>query len=188
MKTVIINGSPRRNGNTVTLIEEFKKHVDGEVVEVSTYYRNVKPCIDCRYCWKYSGCAVNDDMQDIYEEIEDADNVILASPLNFSELTGSLLGLASRFQCYYAARVIRKDKTFSMKKKKGFLFLVGGGDSKNTGKAEETARIILREINADLSGVVRSIKTDKLPASEDADALEAIKNIALGLNNNSLQQ
>jgi multimeric flavodoxin WrbA len=187
MKTVIINGSPRRSGNTVTLIEEFKKHVDGEVIEICTYYKNVKPCIDCRYCWKNCGCAVNDDMQDIYEEIEDADNVILASPLNFSELTGSLLGLASRFQCYYAARVIRKDKSFSLKEKKGFLFLVGGGDSKSTGKAEETARIILSEINADLSGVVRSIKTDRLPASDDSEALRAVKDIAAELNKHTVQ-
>ena len=38
VKTLIINGSPRKNGNTVTLLNELKKHLKGEVFQVDTYY------------------------------------------------------------------------------------------------------------------------------------------------------
>ena len=51
MKTLILNGSPRPNGNTVALINELKKHLEGEVIELSAFRSNIAPCVDCRGCW-----------------------------------------------------------------------------------------------------------------------------------------
>ena len=51
MKTLIFNGSPRKNGGTATLIHEFKKNLPGEINVVSAYQTNISPCVDCRYCW-----------------------------------------------------------------------------------------------------------------------------------------
>ena len=79
MKTLIINGSPRPDGNTVSLIRELKKHLEGEVVEVSAFYSNIAPCVDCRGCWQTAKCVVDDGMQVIYED--DFDNVVVASPV-----------------------------------------------------------------------------------------------------------
>lgn len=47
MKTLIFNGSPRKNGDTVGLINEFIKELDGEYKIVNAYYCDIKPCIDC---------------------------------------------------------------------------------------------------------------------------------------------
>jgi multimeric flavodoxin WrbA len=58
MKTLIINGSPRRNGDTSGLIEKLKKQLSGEIDEVSAYYDKIAPCVDCRQCWKKKGCAI----------------------------------------------------------------------------------------------------------------------------------
>ena len=62
MKTLIINGSPRKNGDTMVLINEFLKNLNGEVKLINTYYDKISPCIDCRYCWSNSSCAINDEM------------------------------------------------------------------------------------------------------------------------------
>lgn len=62
MKTLIINGSPRKSGDTSELITRLKKQINGEIVEISAYYSKISPCIDCRLCWKKKGCAIKDDM------------------------------------------------------------------------------------------------------------------------------
>ena len=181
MRTLIINGSPRKNGDSMTLINEMKKHLDGEVTIVHTYYDNISPCIDCRYCWKNKGCIINDDMQGVYKLLDEVDNVIIASPVHFSELTGKLLSMASRLQCFYAYKYIQKNIHFKLKKKNAALIITGGGD----GSAEPaivSAGIILRHINAKSIGTVVSLHTNGIAAKDDAEALGKAREIALRLN------
>lgn len=80
-KTLIINGSPRPNGNTVTLINELKKHLEGEIMELSAFRSKIAPCVDCRGCWETAKCVVKDEMQVIYED--DFDNIVIASPVYY---------------------------------------------------------------------------------------------------------
>ena len=124
MKTLIINGSPRKNGNTVTLLNELKKHLDGEVVQVDTYYAKSSPCFDCRHCWTNSECIIKDEMQDVYKMMDEADNFVIASPIYFGNLTGSLLNWASRLQLFWVSRYIRKVEPLSEKHRKGVVILI----------------------------------------------------------------
>ena len=98
MKTLIINGSPRVNGDTVRLINIFKEKINGEYMTVDAYRCKASPCIDCRFCWENSGCAIDDELQQIYAYIQECDNILIASPIYFSELTGKLLDVGSRLQ------------------------------------------------------------------------------------------
>lgn len=180
MKTLILNGSPRVHGDTAALLAELKKHLAGEVMEISAYRDDIGPCVDCRYCWKQDGCAINDGMQAVYQALEEADNVVIASPLYFSQLTGPLLSLASRFQRYYAARRFRGEKPFAGKRKSGALLLVGGGDG-NERPAVELANTLFRQMNARCVGMVLSHNTDEVPASQDAAALGQVRDLALAL-------
>lgn len=52
LKTLIINGSPRKNGDTSELIEELKKQLNSDFIEISAYYDKISTCKDCRQCWK----------------------------------------------------------------------------------------------------------------------------------------
>lgn len=184
MKTLIINGSPRKNGDTMALINEMIKYLDGDKKIVNTYYDDISPCIDCRYCWKHNACSINDGMHDIYKLLDEVDNVIIASPLYFSELTGKLLSFASRLQRFYAQRCIRKISDFKLKNKKGVLIITGGGDGKPD-PAIERAKIIFRHVNAEIIGEIFSLNTDTIPAKEDLKALEKAKALALRLNDKS---
>lgn len=181
MKTLIINGSPRKNGDTTALIDELMRHLEGEVKVISCY-DNISPCIDCRYCWENDGCALQDDMQAVYEYLTDCDNIVLASPIWFSSLSGPALNLGSRFQRYFTARFFRKQPS-PLKPKKGLLLFVGG----EPGTEEIPARnaiTILRNANVIKSeiSIVSSMLTDKLPARNDEKALEAIRKEAHRLN------
>lgn len=181
IKTLIISGSPRKNGDVMTLANEMAKYLNGEKSIIYTYYDDISPCLDCRYCWHNYGCSINDKMQEVYKLLNEVDNVILASPLYFSELTGKLLSFASRLQCFYALRCIQKDADFKLKKKNGVIIITGGGDG-SPNPAISSAKTILRQINAELIGTVLSLRTDDLPAKEDDDALNKVRELALRLN------
>ena len=173
MKTLIINGSPRKNGDTVSLIKKLTEQLNGDYKIVDAYYSDISACFDCRYCWDNDGCSINDEMTEIYDYIVDCDNVIIASPIYFSQPTGKLFDVCSRFQTYFAAKHFR-NHTPIIKPKKGAVILVGGGDG-NPQKAHETLSGILKQINVtDIFSLTGSFNTNIIPAKEDAKAQQDI--------------
>ena len=177
MKTLIFNGSPRKNGDTVSLLKALTQKLDGEVKIVNAYNCGISPCIDCRYCWKHNGCAIKDGMQEIYDYIQECDNVVIASPIYFSELTGMLLALGSRLQTYVSAKYMRKETPIA-KAKKGAVILAGGG-SGGAERAYETAKEWLKLMNCTQNHeLVVSRRTDKIPAKDDEQALAGVDSIA----------
>jgi len=180
MKTLIINGSPRPNGDTASLLREFKQHIDAEIIEISAYRDKIAPCVDCRRCWKNLGCVIKDDMEKIYAD--DFDTVVIASPVYMSNLTGPVLSLASRFQIYFAAARILKTP-IERRPKKGILMLVGGGDG-GAEPAIESAKLIFKMMRATLSedDIILSLQTDKIPAKEDSAAMEKVREVAVKFN------
>ena len=176
MKTLIINGSPRINGDTASLLNIIKENIDGEYRIVDAYRSSISPCVDCRFCWESSGCAIHDEMQEIYDYIQICDNILIASPIYFSELTGKLLDVGSRLQTYFCARFFRKEEPIA-KSKKGAVVLVGGGDG-SISKPYETACTLLHHMNCyDIHDVVFSHNTNVAPAIEDVQVISGIHSI-----------
>lgn len=181
MKTLILNGSPRKHGDTMALIETVLENLEGEYKLVNCYESHISPCIDCRYCWTHSGCCVQDEMQEVYDYLVDCDNVLIASPIYFFELTGTLLNVGSRLQHYWYAKFFRKENPLP-KKKKGAVILVGGG-SGDIKRPFDTACMLLDHMSAyDRFPLVSSHNTDRVPAKEDLVALEGAAQIAAFFN------
>jgi len=181
MKTLIFNGSPRKNGNSVALINELLKHLEGEYRQIDAYYCGIKPCIDCRYCWKKPGCSIKDGMTEVYDYIKEADNIVIASPLHYAELTGQLLSVLSRLQAFYSAEAFRNEVPIT-KPKRGGIVLVGGGDGP-VSRAQQTARLILKHMNVkEFAPEVISHNTDRVAAADDPDAISGIREMAAFFN------
>lgn len=173
MKTLLFNGSPRPNGDTAQLLRLFAGALSGESKTVRAYDGGIKPCVDCRYCWEHPGCAVQDGMQEVYRWIQDCDNIVLGSPIYFSELTGQLLAVLSRLQALFCARFFRGEQAV-LRGKKGAILLIGGGDG-GMARAETTAKILLRQMGADtLFPVISFHDTNRRPAIEDAETLRRV--------------
>lgn len=114
-------------------------------------------------------------LKELQENTELCDNILIASPLYFSELTGKLLVVGSRLQTYFCARFFRKEEPIT-KSKKGAVILVGGGDG-HIDTAYSTACTLLHHMNCyNIHDVVYSHNTNEIPAIND-------KNVLLGLNN-----
>lgn len=181
MKTLIFNGSPRKEGDTVSLFNKVIENLNGEYKIINAYDGRIHPCIDCRYCWENEGCCMDDEMQEVYEYIQGCDNILIASPIYFSELTGALLNVGSRLQTYFSASFFRKEKPIE-KTKKGAVILVGGGDG-SPDKAYDTARCLLHHMNTyNILPAVISHDTNNKPAVEDETALAGVRNVARFFN------
>ena len=178
-KTLIINGSPRINGDSAALISELRRHLEGAVIELSAFRSDIAPCMDCRRCWDSAVCAVRDDMDIIYAD--DYDNVVLAAPVYFSMLPGAVISLVSRFQPQHCA--FRLGLPFMSRQKKAGLLLVSGGSGNEAG-VERQVGLFFKLFNA--SGFEEhravSLNTDTLPAKDDQAALDAVADLALWLN------
>lgn len=176
MKTLIINGSPRPGGNTAALIAHLRRHLEGEVAELSAFRSDIAPCVDCRGCWETARCVVKDEMQVIYED--DFDNVVIASPVYYGTLPGSVLSMMSRLQPWHAATYFLK-KPLVQRPKKAAVILTAGGKG-NQGSTHHHLRAFFRMLNA--AGfeehTVCSPNTDTVPAQEDAAALAGVEELA----------
>ncbi|MFC1992530.1 flavodoxin family protein [Chloroflexota bacterium] len=86
MKVLGIVCSPRKNGNTETLVEEALSSArsygaETEIINVSD--KNITPCDGCESCVLTEKCKIKDDMQVIYEKLLQSDGIIFGSPVYF---------------------------------------------------------------------------------------------------------
>ncbi|MCR4966182.1 MAG: flavodoxin family protein [Bacteroidales bacterium] len=180
-KTLIFNGSPRKQGDTAALVRVLTDALTGEFRVVDCYREDISPCIDCRHCRQEKKCVLEDAMQEVYRYLEDCDNVVIASPIYYAELTGKLLDAASRFQVYYSARFFRGEDP-GLKPKRGGVILVGGGDG-DPARPCATGKILLRQLNVrEIHPLVCSHRTNTLPAAEDREAVSGVLGLAAFLN------
>lgn len=175
-KTLIINGSPRLNGNTAALIDKLKSSLQGEIIELSAFRSDISPCIDCRSCWETGKCAVTDDMRVIYDD--DFDNIVIASPIYFGTLPGQMLNLMSRLQPWHASVYFLKEKPVKSEKKAAVILTAGG--KHNEKLAYHHLRAFFKMVNAHgyEDYIVCSGDTDTLPSVNDTHAIEKISEIA----------
>ncbi len=179
-KTIILNGSPRPQGNTAFLISELKKHLKGEVIEISAFRSNIAPCVDCRGCWETAKCVVHDEMQIFYDD--DFDNFVIASPVYFGTLPGAVLSVMSRMQPWHAAMFFLKEPMIQKKKKSAAILTAGG--NKNEAYAQKHLHPFFKMTNARgyQEHIACSSSTDTVPAWEDAKAIAEVAAIAHWLN------
>ena len=126
-KTLILYGSPHRNGVTAAVLALLEKRFDGDVTVVESFARAVLPCDDCRGCYVHSGC-VKRDMDDVYEALEQADRLVFLTPVYNRSFPAPLKAMIDRLQCYWAARFIRGVRPPIQKPKTAWLITVCGSD------------------------------------------------------------
>jgi len=93
MKIVILNGSPRPNMNTSAMVEAFvegAKEAGHQVTIINIGEKIIGGCKNCDYCRtkEIGKCVQNDDMQEIYPVLKEAEMLVIASPIYYYSLTG----------------------------------------------------------------------------------------------------
>jgi multimeric flavodoxin WrbA len=142
MQILAIFGSPRRGGNTERLLEAF---LEGACTGATSCRRlvvtdqGIGPCTGCQACDADGACVLDDGMKPVYEWIDEADLVVLASPIYFYGITAQAKALIDRSQALWA-RKHRLGIRASVAKS-GFLIAAGGSRGK---KLFECAELTMR--------------------------------------------
>ncbi len=129
MRVLGIAGSPRRGGNTALLLDEVMGGAVSRGAEVETIVLNdlkITPCQHCDACLETGRCRIEDDMQMIYRELEQADRVVLASPIQFMGPTAQMKAMIDRCQTLWARKyVLKKAPLDNRRERKGLFISVG---------------------------------------------------------------
>lgn len=183
MKTLVLNGSPAKKGNTAALVAQLCAVLEGEVAVVDCYTVDVAPCTDCRFCYKNPGCSIQDDMQAIYEQVEEADAVVLATPMHFGIVSPPLFTVLSRLQSYWAQAHVRGLAPSGPPKLGALLVACGTRWMNMELLCDGLANLAFSHMNvAETVGRVYAKNTDKTPAAQNEAALMQTRRLAHTLN------
>ncbi len=99
MKVLILNGSPRANGNTSVAVREMENvfkasGVDAETIQIGS--KNIRGCIACNRCATTGKCAFDDAVNEIAEKFERADGLVVASPVYYASANATLVACLDR--------------------------------------------------------------------------------------------
>ncbi|MBO6047119.1 MAG: flavodoxin family protein [Erysipelotrichaceae bacterium] len=99
MKVLMINGSPHPKGNTSVALNEMIKVFEENGVEVKYYLvgnKAIRSCIACNSCYKLDRCVFDDEVNEIAKEFEDADALVVGTPVYYAGPNATLTALLTR--------------------------------------------------------------------------------------------
>lgn len=99
MKVLIINGSPHRKGNTSLALSEMEKVFRDEGIETETLQiggKDVRGCIACYSCYETGKCAIDDIVNETAHKFEEADAMVVASPVYYASANATLIAFLDR--------------------------------------------------------------------------------------------
>lgn len=99
MKVLLLNGSPRANGNTSIALGEMVKIFAAEGVEAEVVHignKDIRGCIACGYCKKNGKCVFSDAVNELAPKFEEADGLVVASPVYYASANATLIACLDR--------------------------------------------------------------------------------------------
>ena len=114
-----ISGSPRKDGNNDRLLNAALKGAEAEGAKIKKHYlfeSLSSGCIACGYCNVHGTCQFSDDISDLYKIFEEADAVIMSSPVYFENVTSWMKTFIDRGQFLWT-----KDQTLKSRPKLGLF-------------------------------------------------------------------
>jgi len=129
---VALAGSPRVRGNTDTLLAAALEGAEEAGARVERYdlrAMRIAPCVHCGGCTGGEGrCVINDDMQRLYEPLQVADRIVIASPVFFMGLTAQAKAMIDRCQPLWVRRDLGRPVSRATHERAALYLGAGGSD------------------------------------------------------------
>jgi multimeric flavodoxin WrbA len=133
MKLIAFNGSPRKKGNTATLLRhaiEGAKEEGAKTELIHLYDLDYKGCTSCYACKRIGGksyghCAMKDDLRPVLKKVEATDAILIGSPIYYSITTGETRCFLERLMYPYSVYDKERSTLFGKKIRTGFIYTAG---------------------------------------------------------------
>jgi len=185
-KVLILEGSPRMNGNSAILAKQVAagaKDAGAEVETIYLHYMNIHPCSACEGCQgaKELDCVIDDDMKTLYPKVRRADAILFASPIYFFTMSAQTKLFIDR--CYALGCTIQKEReeglTYSFEtdfagKKIGIVLTYGDIDPFRSGAANalRTFQDMFHYLGAEIVGMVYGTALEAGEIRSNSDLLK----------------
>lgn len=176
-KILILNGSPRKKGNTAILSEYLINHINNKlsVEQLYLYDFKIRSCVDCRACKKGDlVCVLDDGMKELYSKIDEADYIIIGTPIYWFGPTATTKLLLDRFRPYYVNKKLTG--------KKAALILPAGTGASDCDLTTEMFKRSFNALGLEFLGAITSESYDLGDAFKDKDALHNIDKLVKRIN------
>ena len=126
MNVLVVLGSPRKKGNSQTLVEKVLEGVE-EQLNCDTEFvylhglKDLNPCMGCGGCEKTGMCVIKDDMIELYQKIDAADLLFIVTPVYFYGPSAQLKIFIDRCQARWSRKYLLKEHVRVEEKRKGYL-------------------------------------------------------------------
>ncbi len=126
MNIIVILGSPRKKGNSQTLAETVVGAVSESCRSSVDYIylhglKDLNPCLGCGGCEKTGMCVIKDDLIELYQKVDEADIVLLATPVYFYGPTAQLKTFIDRFQARWSRKYLLNQRFRRNDRRRGYL-------------------------------------------------------------------
>ncbi len=111
MKILMLNGSPKDNGNTARALTEIREIFEREGIEVEYYHvgnLTVRGCTSCASCFKTKKCVIDDIVNELAEKLNECDGMVVGSPVYYAAPNGTLIALLDRL--FYSSKADKRMK------------------------------------------------------------------------------
>ncbi len=133
MKIIAVNGSPRKEWNTATLLKKALEGAASEGAEtelIHLYDLKYQGCISCFACKEkggksYGACVINDSLEPVFRKIKEADALILGSPVYLASISGEMQSFLERLIFPSLTYTMPPGSIFPKKIPTGFIYTMG---------------------------------------------------------------
>ena len=99
MKVLLINGSPKANGNTARALTELESvftanEIETEIIHIGN--KEIRGCTACLGCYKGGKCVIDDIVNEVAKKFEECDGMVVASPVYYASANGTLISFLDR--------------------------------------------------------------------------------------------
>lgn len=174
---LILNGSPNKESKTLSIAKELLSDSKEEKVFIDTYNLNVTSCDDCKYCSTKIGCSKRDDMDKLHPLFEQADTLIITSPVYFGALSDRIMVIINRFQRYFSQKFDLKD--LNVPSFKNTILITSQGSKKKSmfKGPNETFRIINFLFKPQYSFIINTTNSDIVHPLKNKKTIKQINSL-----------
>lgn len=159
---MVLHGSPHEDSHTEKLTAAYLSQFENPnfIQHIDLFRTPIKPCTDCKYCQTHDGCPLQDSFENMVAKIDEADIIILTTPVYYLGFPAPLKAFIDRTQQLFVRRVLFKREKIAYNKKGVLICTCGGSDLSAIEALKAPSEMFFSVFGAKLSETVFLAGTD----------------------------